>query len=82
MSCMEIADLQTNLFEELSDADLMAVVGGAGTVSSTAEGLTSAAGQTIGIALQGVLDAGTAANGSLDGYLGNTTKPTLDQVPA
>ena len=77
----QIVELQSDLFQELSDADSTSVVGGTGTVSSTVQGLTGGGGQTVGLVLQGGLGALTAANESLNGFLGNSTKPITDQIP-
>ena len=75
-------ELKTDLFEDLSDEQLQTVVGGAGTVSSTGQGLVSGAGQTLGIGLQGLLNGLSAFNNSENGYLANTIAPILNQVSA
>ena len=75
-------ELKTNLFEDLSDAEMETVAGGTGEVSSTAEGLVSGVGQTVGVGLQYVLNGASALNNSENGFLGNATAPTLNQVPA
>lgn len=81
MSNIKTAELETNLFEDLSNAEMETVAGGTGTLSSTTEGLVSGAGQTVGLTLQGLLNGLSAFNNSENGFLGNATAPTLGQLP-
>ncbi len=82
MANIKTAELETNLFEDLSDAEMETVAGGTGTVSSTTEGLVSGTGQTVGLTLQYLIYGVGALNNSENGFLANATTPTLNQVPA